>query len=143
VTGPQAPKLGRVPERRIVAGRRPAAAVTGPLAVAAVALAAVSLAAVSLTGCAKMSAALGQQWLVVLFKPNTTVSTARLVTSACSHVPNLRLAPVRPASGDPGMIESARYNATNASDANMAELQQCLQRFHSVQGFNLIQPGES
>jgi hypothetical protein len=90
-----------------------------------------------------MSAALGQQWIVVLFQPNTTVATARHVTEACSHVPNLHPAPIRPTSGDPGMIGSARYNATNATDANMAELQQCLQRFPSVQGYNLVQPGDS
>ncbi|HXP18070.1 MAG TPA: hypothetical protein VN840_00355 [Streptosporangiaceae bacterium] len=104
---------------------------------------AAALAIIGVAGCAKMSAALGQQWIVVLFNPNTTVATARHVTQACSHVPNLHLAPVRAVSGDPGMIGSARYDATNATDANMAELQQCLQRFPSVQGFNLIQPGDS
>lgn len=100
------------------------------------------LAIISVAGCAQMSAALGQQWFVVLFKPNTAVATARHVTQACSHVPNLRLAPVRPTSADPGTIDSARYNATNATDADMAELQRCLQRFTSVQGYNLVQPGD-
>lgn len=90
-----------------------------------------------------MSAALGQQWIVVQFKPNTTVAVARQVTQACSDLPHLGLAPVRPTSADPGMIDSARYNATNATDANMADLQRCLERFPSVQGINLVQPGDS
>jgi hypothetical protein len=102
-----------------------------------------ALALACLAGCAKMDAALGQQWIVVQFAPGTSVATARHVTHACSHVPNLRLVPVRPVAADPGVISSARYNATNATDANMAALQTCLQRFPSFLGFNLVQPGDN
>jgi hypothetical protein len=109
----------------------------------AVALAGLSLAGLSLAGCAKMDSALGQQWIVVQFNPNTTVAAARQVTQACSHVPNLRVGPVRPTSANSDIIESVRYNATNATDANMARLQGCLQRFSSVQGVNLLDAGDS
>lgn len=90
-----------------------------------------------------MNAALGQQWFVVQFKPNTTIATARHVAKACSQVPNLRLDPIRPTSAQARVVGSARYDATNASDADMARLQVCLQRFSSVQGFTLSQPGAS
>ena len=104
---------------------------------------AVALAGLSLVGCAKMDSALGQQWIVVQFNPNTTIAAARQVTRACSHVPNLRVGPVRPTSASSDIIESVRYNATNATDANMARLQGCLQRFSSVQGVNLLDAGDS
>jgi len=34
------------------------------------------------------------------------------------------------------VINALRYNTSNASDANLAELQQCLQKFPSVQGID-------
>lgn len=104
---------------------------------------AAALAIAGLTGCAKMDAALGQQQLIVQFNPNTSVATARHVIKTCSHVPNLRPAPVRPTTADRNEIDTAQYNATNASDANMAQLQICLQRFPSVQSVNLMDAGDS
>lgn len=96
-----------------------------------------------LGGCARMNAALGQQWMVVQFKSNTTMTTARHVMQACSHLPNLRLLPIQPASPHADMVGSARYSATNASDADMARLQECLLRFSSVQGINIAQAGDN
>jgi hypothetical protein len=81
----------------------------------------------------------------VQFAPGTSVATARHVTSACARVPHLPLAgPVRASAAQPGVVDSVRYDATRASDADMARLQRCLQRFApAVQGETLIQPGES
>jgi len=91
-----------------------------------------------------MDAALGQQWIVVSFSPNTTIATARHVTSACSHVPNVRLdGPVKATTPQTDLIDSVRYNATNASLADMTRLQLCLQRFPSVQGFTQSEPGDN
>jgi len=98
---------------------------------------------VGLTGCAKMDAALGQQWFVVQFAPNTTVAAARQVTAACAHLPNLHPEPVVPTTADRGVVDSVRFNSTRASDADMARLELCLQRFPKlVQGFSLSQPGD-
>jgi hypothetical protein len=93
-------------------------------------------------GCAQMDAALGQQWVVVQFASNTMVGTARHVTAACSHVPGLHLMPVKPTSPG-GIVGSARFNATAATDADMARLQRCLQRFRSVQGFTVTEAGDN
>jgi hypothetical protein len=84
-----------------------------------------------------MDAALGKQWLVVQFNPNTTVATARQVTRACSHIPNVTHPQITADKADAGMVEQVRYNVSVASDANMARLQICLQRFRSVQGVTL------
>jgi len=94
------------------------------------------------SGCAQMNAALGQQWVVVQFASNTTLGAARHATAACSHVPGLHLLPVKPTSPG-GVVGSARFNATQASDADMARLQRCLQRFPSVQGFTLTDAGDN
>jgi len=97
------------------------------------------------SGCAKFDKALGQQWVEVTFAPNTSVATARHITSACSHVPNLSLAaPVKPTTAQPGVVYSARYNSTNATDAQLALLEKCLSRFpSSVQGFTQMDQGNS
>ena len=109
------------------------------------AIAALVTAIAALAGCARMNAALGQQWIVVQFAPGTSVATARHVTSACSRVPHLRLdGPVRGSPAEPSVVDSVRYNATQASNADMARLERCLQRFTpAVQGETLIQPGDS
>ena len=93
--------------------------------------------ALGIGGCAQFDKALGQQWVQVTFTPNTSVATARHVTSVCSHVPNLRLAgPVKPTTAQAGVVGSVRYTATHASDAQLAELEQCLGQFpKTVQGF--------
>jgi hypothetical protein len=97
-----------------------------------------------LAGCARMNAALGQQWIVVQFAPGTSVATARQVTSACSRVPHLHLiGPVKGSAARPGVVDSVRYDATAASNADEALLERCLLRFRSaVAGETLVQPGD-
>jgi len=105
------------------------------------ALAAAALMTVTVAGCAKFDAALGRQWAVVQFKPNTSVATLLKVRAACSHVPNARpeaLPPVRKALD---MIYAVRFRTDNASDANLAQLQQCLQKFPSVTGIDFQDAG--
>jgi len=93
--------------------------------------------ALGVSGCSQFDKALGQQWVEVTFAPNTSIATAKHITTACSHVTNLHLAgPVKPTTAQAGVVDSVRYNATHASDAQLAELEQCLGRFpKTVQGF--------
>ena len=88
-----------------------------------------------------MDAALGQQWVVVQLASNTSLATAKHVTATCSRASGLRAYPVR--STSPGkIVGSVRFMSTQATDADMAKLQQCLQRFHSVQGLTVSEPGD-
>jgi hypothetical protein len=88
-----------------------------------------------------MNAALGQQWAVAQLASNTKLAAAKHVTDTCSHASGLRAEPVRPTS--PGkIVASVRFISTNASDADMARLQQCLQRFPAVQGLSFSEPGD-
>ena len=90
-----------------------------------------------------MDAALSQQWVTVSFKANTTVATVLHVRLACSHVPNVTAAPIHRTKAAIDMIGALRYDTTNASDANLAQLQVCLQRFPSVTGLNFQTAGDS
>ncbi len=94
-----------------------------------------------LAGCGRMATALGQQWVVVQFNPNTPVATARHVINTCSRLPGLRAEAVQAAAPGATFVSTANINATNASSADLARLQICLQRFASVQGINLQEPG--
>ncbi len=108
-----------------------------------VALAAASTAGLLvLTGCAKMDAALDRQWMVVDFSQGTSVATALHVRAACSHIQNappLALPVKRTVSS---LMYGVAYNTTNATPADVAELQTCLQRFPSVQGVDPEDAGD-
>ena len=111
---------------------------------AAIAVTAIAIAGTA-GGCAQFDKQLGQQWIEVTFAPNTPVATARHITSVCSHVPNLSLqGPVKPTTAQAGVVSSVRYNSTNATDAQVALLEQCLGKFPaSVQGFTQMDEGGS
>jgi hypothetical protein len=95
-----------------------------------------------LTGCAKMDAALDQQWMVVDFVPNTSVTTALHVRAACSHVQNTPPMALPAQRTAVALMYGVRYDTTNASPANLAELQTCLQRFSAVQGVDPEDAGD-
>jgi hypothetical protein len=99
--------------------------------------------ALTAAGCAKFDAALGKQWAIVHFQSNTTVATVLKVRQACSHVPNATPKPLPKDTSGLGMIYALQYTTTNASDANLAQLQQCLQRFPSVSGIEFQDSGAS
>jgi hypothetical protein len=95
-----------------------------------------------LTGCAKMDAALDQQWMVVDFNPGTSVATALHVRAECSHIQNTPPMALPAQRSVTNMMYGIRYNTTNSSPANLAELQTCLQRFPSVQGVDPEDAGD-
>ena len=77
------------------------------------------------------------------FNPNTSVATLLTVRAACSHVPNVH-AEGLPKSRNPAyMIYSVRYRTDNASEADLARLQQCLQRFPAVAGIDFQDSGDA
>jgi hypothetical protein len=107
----------------------------------AVAGAAVAIAAV--TGCGGMSAALGKQWVDVTFKPDTSVAMIQKVRTACSHVPNIHPEPLPKKHTVINLMAGVRFDTTSASDANVAQLELCVQKFPSVQGFTPQDSGDA
>jgi hypothetical protein len=109
---------------------------------AAVAAGAAALAVgVAVSGCAKFDSALGQQWATVSFKPDTTITTMLQVRTACSHIPNVRAEKLPKHQNEITMNGAVTYRTDNASDANLAQLQQCLQRHPSVAGIDFEDSG--
>lgn len=89
---------------------------------------------VGVSGCAKMDAAMDKQWMVVDFNPGTTVATALQVRAACSHVQDTPPMALPAKHSVINIMYGVRYDTTNSSPANLAQLQTCLQKFPSVQG---------
>ena len=108
----------------------------------AAAAAAGAIALVTLTGCAKMDSALDKQWIVVDFSPDTSAATALHVRAACSHIQNTPPLALPAKRSVINMMYGVRYDTTNATPANLAELQTCLQRFKSVQGVDPQNAGD-
>jgi hypothetical protein len=81
-----------------------------------------------------MDAALAQQWMVVNFGQGTSVATALHVRTACSHIQNAPPEALPAKRSTVTVVYDIRFDTTNASPANIAELQTCLQKFPSVQG---------
>ncbi|MEP7026881.1 MAG: hypothetical protein ABJB47_24350 [Actinomycetota bacterium] len=99
--------------------------------------------ALTATGCAKFDAALGRQEAIVHFQPSTSVATLLKVRKACSHVPNARPEALPKHSNRLDMMYALRYRTDDASDANLAQLQQCLQKFPAVAGIGFTDSGDS
>jgi hypothetical protein len=81
-----------------------------------------------------MAAALDKQWMVVDFSPGTPTATALHVRLACSRIQNTPPMPLPSQRTVVAIMYGVRFDTTNASPANLAELQTCLQKFPSVQG---------
>jgi hypothetical protein len=113
------------------------------LRVAALAIAGSLLVAAGAGGCAKFDAALGKQEMVVQFKTGTTTATRLKVRAACSHIPEAKpeALPTNHLASD--NLYDVIYRVDNASNAQLARLQQCLQKYPSVQGFDLQTAGDS
>ena len=91
-------------------------------------------------GCAKFDAALGQQEAVVQFKNGTPNATRLHVRTACSHIPQARPEALPTDHKASDLLYDVIYRVDNASNAQIAELEQCLQRFPAVAGVELTSP---
>jgi hypothetical protein len=110
-----------------------------PVAIAVAAAATVTLAA----GCASFDKAFGKQEQVVQFKDNTPPSVMLRVRASCSHIPGAIPERVPPHPPAVQMADDIRYLTSNASDADLARLAQCLARFPSVVGLDPNSPDGS
>jgi hypothetical protein len=116
--------------------------ITRARAASAVAAGALAL-ALGATGCAKFDAALSQQWATVTFKPDTTVATMLKVRTGCSHIPNVRAEALPRQQSAATMAGGVTYRTDHATDANLAQLQQCLQRYSAVAGIDFEDSGDA
>jgi hypothetical protein len=109
----------------------------GRILVAATAAAAVCLGA---AGCAAFDRAFGKREAVVHFQPNTPPAEMLKVRAACSHLAAARPEPIPRHVLKVDLPYDIKYEVSQASDAQLARLQQCLERFPSVAGIELSSP---
>src|SRR5437899_212789 len=114
-----------------------------PARAAAAGAALAALAVVAAAGCASFDATFGKQEAVVRFRPHTAEAVQLKVRAACSHLPRARPEPVPTDPVAAGSGYEVRYRVDSASDADLARLQQCLQRFPAVVGIEFSGPGGS
>jgi hypothetical protein len=112
---------------------------TRPARAAAAAAAAAVLCAAA-TGCGAFDRAFGKQEAVVRFQPNTPASVMLKARAACSHLPGAYAEPIPRHVPAVDLPDDIRYEVGHATDAQVARLTQCLQRFPSVAGIDLSAP---
>ncbi len=102
-----------------------------------VVVAVVALCLLGVTGCAQFDKALGQEQALVSFKDGTPVSVRLQIRAACAKVPDISAAPIP--SGVPlsSAVDEIVFQVTNASDADIARLSECLAKYPSVQNIDL------
>jgi hypothetical protein len=95
-----------------------------------------------LAGCGKMAAALDKQWMTVDFSPDTSVGTVMQVREACSHIQDTPAMALPKQHSTINVMYGVRYDTTNSSPAELAQLQTCLGKFKSVQGVDPENAGD-
>ncbi|MGI8448535.1 MAG: hypothetical protein ACR2MP_15420 [Streptosporangiaceae bacterium] len=113
------------------------------LRVAALTIAGSLLVAAGVGGCAQFDAALGKQEAVVQFKTGTTTATRLKVRAACSHLPEARAEALPTDHLASDSLYNVIYRVDKASNAQLARLEQCLQKYPSVLGVDIQTPGDS
>jgi hypothetical protein len=99
--------------------------------------------AAALAGCAKFDAALGQQQAIVSFRDGTPLTQKLTVRASCAKAPDVIAAPLPPdLKSTPYALQQVTYQIDNASDADVARLQVCLNKFPSVVGITLQDSGD-
>ena len=89
-----------------------------------------------------MDATLDKAWVQVTFKQSITVPQALRIQAACSHIPNVTAYPFPKQHTALNLDAGIRYDTTDATDANVAQLQECLQKFPAVVGFTPMDTGD-
>ena len=92
------------------------------------------------TGCGAFDRAFGKQEAVVQFQPNTPASAMLKARAACSHLAGAHAEPIPKHVLPVDLPDDIRYEVSSASDAQLARLQQCLERFPSVVGIEFSSP---
>jgi hypothetical protein len=91
-------------------------------------------------GCAAFDRAFGKREAVVHFQPNTPAAEMLKVRAACSHLAAAKPEPIPRRALKADLPYDVKYEVSQASDAQVARLEQCLQRFPSVAGIELYSP---
>jgi hypothetical protein len=95
------------------------------------------LTAVALAGCSQFNQALGQRKAVVSFRSGTPVSERLTVRSTCAKVHAVTAPPLPSDLSSPYALHQLIFRIDHASDADVARLETCLDKFPGVAGVTL------
>jgi len=95
------------------------------------------LAAAALAGCSQFDKALGQREAVVTFRSGTPVSQRLAVRSTCAKVHAVTAPPLPSDLSSPYALQRLTFRIDHASDADVARLETCLEKFPGVAGVTL------
>ena len=95
------------------------------------------LAAIVLAGCSQFDQALGQREAIVSFRPGTPVSQRLAVRSTCAKVHAVTTPPLPSDLSSPYALQQLTFRIDHASDADVARLETCLEKFPGVAGVTL------
>jgi hypothetical protein len=95
------------------------------------------LAAAAPAGCSQFDKALGQREAVVTFRSGTPVSQRLAVRSTCAKVHAVTAPPLPSDLSSPYALQRLTFRIDHASDADVARLETCLEKFPGVAGVTL------
>jgi hypothetical protein len=102
--------------------------VSRPAALGVAGLAALTL-VFGVSGCAEFDKALGQQEADVYFQQTTSVAFKLKVRAACNNLPDVKAEPIPTGVPIQSAVDVVVYNTTGASDADIARLEVCVNKF--------------
>lgn len=85
-----------------------------------------------LAGCSRFDAALGQRQAVVSFRDGTTTAERLQIRAACASLPGVAAQRVPDLKKYPYALQQLTYSVTKASNAQVVNLDKCLQKFPAV-----------
>lgn len=95
-------------------------------------------AAATLAGCSQFDAALDQRQAIVTFTDSATLAQRLAVRAACAKTPNVTAQALPSNLNSPYALQQVVYTVTQASDADIALLNECLNKYPTVvQGMTL------
>jgi hypothetical protein len=102
--------------------------VSRPVAMGLAGVAALAL-ILGVSGCAEFDKALGQQEADIYFQQTTSVAFKLKVRAACNNLPNVTAEPIPTGVPIESAVDVVVYNTTGASDADIARLEVCVNKF--------------
>ena len=96
-----------------------------------------AITATALAGCWQFDSALGQRQAVVSFRQGTPLSQRLTVRSTCAKVPAVKAQPLPSDLNSPYALQQLTFRVDHASNADIAQLENCLAKFPAVVGITL------
>jgi hypothetical protein len=102
-----------------------------------VVLTASALCLLGVTGCSQFDKALGQQQALVSFNSGASNAARLQVRAVCGKLPNVHPAPVSKSVPLSDALSQVVFQINNADPADIARLQECLQKYPAVAGIDI------